>query len=126
MLVRQAAGQLDAGRRGGDELYRLFRSAVDWPALLPPGQRFSVEARVGPCTDVPSALLVQTRLRDAVCDAVRDAGCGVPSMQSVLWQAHRRVERLGLCLLQDRFSFVFVHAFSCRYYIEATAFQALK
>ncbi|KAK9822164.1 hypothetical protein WJX81_003042 [Elliptochloris bilobata] len=74
VLVRQAEGQLDPRRQGGDELYALFRRAVDWPALLAPGQCFSVEARVAGCTEVRSALLVQMRLRDAICDAMRDAG----------------------------------------------------
>lgn len=76
MLVRQAAGSLDVRRRGGDELYDLARQLVDWPRLLLPGQCFSVDARASECTDVPSALLVQKRLRDAICDAVRDARCG--------------------------------------------------
>ena len=50
---------------------------MDWPALLGPGQCFSADARVAACSDVPSALLVQMRLRDAICDAVRDAGCAL-------------------------------------------------
>lgn len=73
VLVRQAEGELDPRRRGGDELYDLFRRAVDWQLLLAPQQCFSVDARVAACTDVPSALLVQMRLRDAICDAIRDA-----------------------------------------------------
>ena len=76
VLVRQAAGSLDPRRRGGDELYELARQLVDWPRLLPPRQCFTVDARVAECTDVPSALLVQKRVRDAICDAVRDARCG--------------------------------------------------
>ncbi len=35
---------------------------------------FGAQARVRDCSDVPSALLVQMRARDAICDAIRDAG----------------------------------------------------
>lgn len=93
VLVRQAEGELDPRRRGGDELYDLFRRAVDWQLLLAPRQCFSVDARVASCTDVPSALLVQMRLRDAICDAIRDARCkkihqtstGANSCLGALW-----------------------------------------
>ena len=54
-------------------MYEFFRGAVDWPELLRPGQRFALDARVRSCTDIPSAMLVQQRGRDAICDAVRDA-----------------------------------------------------
>ena len=32
------------------------------------------QARVRDCSDIPSALLVQMRGRDAICDAIRDSG----------------------------------------------------
>ena len=32
-----------------------------------------VQARARDCSDIPSAMLVQTRARDAICDAIRDA-----------------------------------------------------
>ena len=64
-------------RRAGSGPPAPRRRTVDWPALLRPGQCFSADARVAACSDVPTALLVQMRLRDAICDAVRDAGCAL-------------------------------------------------
>lgn len=32
-----------------------------------------MQARVRNCSDIPSALLLQARARDAICDAIRDA-----------------------------------------------------
>ena len=48
------------------------------------------QARVRDCSDIPSALLVQMRGRDAICDAIRDSGydplsdCSVPCASPVL------------------------------------------
>ena len=64
---------MDPWRPGGDEVYRLFRQAAHWPELLPPGQTFSIQARVASCSDVPSGMLVQVRGKDAICDSIRDA-----------------------------------------------------
>lgn len=68
------------GERGGDRLYALTRRACDWASLLPPSPSsssspgtISVEARVGACTDLAGSRLAATVVRDAVCDAVRDA-----------------------------------------------------
>lgn len=74
VLVLLAEGSLNPRKRGGDELYRFAREACYWPDVLEAGQTFRVEAKVASCTDVPSTLLVQARLRDAICDAMRDAG----------------------------------------------------
>lgn len=46
LLVHVAEGPLDGRQPGGDELYRFFRTNVDWPSLLRPGQTFSVQARL--------------------------------------------------------------------------------
>ena len=78
VLALVGEGRLDPGRAGGDEVYRLTRRAVPWASLLGPGQTVGVEARVHGCTDLPSALLARARVRDAVCDSVSDARCGLP------------------------------------------------
>ncbi len=44
LLVHVAEGPLDGSQPGGDELYSFFRTSVDWPSLLRPGQTFSVQA----------------------------------------------------------------------------------
>ncbi len=49
------------------------RSAADWAHLLPKDGTLSVSARVWGCTTVSNSALVEKRVRDAVCDAVRDA-----------------------------------------------------
>eukprot|EP00884_Botryococcus_braunii_P012866 jgi/Botrbrau1/21580/Bobra.174_2s0075.1 len=79
VLVLLAEGDLNPRQRGGDELYRFARESCDWPAVLQPGQTFRVDARVRSCTDVPTTLLAHTRIRDAICDAMRDAGHQRPS-----------------------------------------------
>ncbi|KAK9908246.1 hypothetical protein WJX75_004747 [Coccomyxa subellipsoidea] len=99
LLVHVAEGPLDGRQPGGDELYRFFRTNVDWPSLLRPGQTFSVQARVRDCTDIPSSLLVQIRARDAICDAIRDSGREKPQpptafapadlpLYAALWRDH--------------------------------------
>lgn len=72
VLALLAEGDLDPRRPGGDEIYRFTRQAVAWQSLLGPEQTFAVEARVRSCSDVPSSMLAQVRIRDAVCDAIRD------------------------------------------------------
>ena len=39
----------------------------------------SAQARVRNCSDIPSALLLQARARDAICDAIRDTRQASPS-----------------------------------------------
>ena len=53
------------------------RQAVDWPDLLSRGQRFSVAATLRDCATIPSTQLIKTRVKDAICDAIRDARCAV-------------------------------------------------
>lgn len=76
VLKLLAEGDLDPRRAGGDEIYRWTREAVPWHHLLRHEQTFAVEARVRSCTDVPSAMLAQVRIRDAVCDSISDVRCG--------------------------------------------------
>ena len=86
MLALVAEGRLDPDRSGGDEVYRLTRRAAAWASLVGPGQTIGVDARVHGCTDVPSALLARARVRDAVCDSVRDTTCahaGLPNSQAL-------------------------------------------
>ncbi|CAK0784504.1 hypothetical protein CVIRNUC_007708 [Coccomyxa viridis] len=73
VLVHVAEGPVDGRKRGGDEIYRFFRACADWPEIIEHGQAISVEARARGCSDIPSALLLQARARDAICDAIRDA-----------------------------------------------------
>ncbi|BDA44812.1 Ribosomal RNA large subunit methyltransferase K/L [Coccomyxa sp. Obi] len=104
LLVHVAEGPLDGRLSGGDELYRFFRTMVDWPSLLRPGQTFSVQARVRDCTDIPSTMLVQIRARDAICDSIRDSGRERPQppnasapadlpLYAALWRDHITIYR---------------------------------
>lgn len=62
------------GGRGGDRLYLWARRAVDWPSLLPRGGTLNVDARLsGGASDLATPALAAARVRDAACDAVRDA-----------------------------------------------------
>lgn len=61
------------GYHSGDALYEAARLAAVWEDVLPPGHTFSVDSRVWSCTDLPSSRLASTRIKDAVCDALRDA-----------------------------------------------------
>lgn len=73
VLQLLAADTLDPYIPGGTEIYRATRQATDWARLLVPGDTFSVDARVGGCSDVPSDNLARTRVKDAICDAIKDA-----------------------------------------------------
>ncbi|KAG1660377.1 hypothetical protein FOA52_012670 [Chlamydomonas sp. UWO 241] len=70
----QLATDVDAGYRSGDSLYAATRLAAPWDDVIPPGSNFSIDSRVWSCTDLPSAVLASTRIKDAICDALRDAG----------------------------------------------------
>lgn len=72
MLLLQAQHYLQPATADvGSQVYEFFRQAADWPQLLPPGQSFSVEARVAGRNDVNENFL-RLRARDAICDAIRD------------------------------------------------------
>ena len=72
VLLLLAEAPLDPEEPPGEELYRAFREAADWSDLLPPGQRFAVDARVWSCTSLSNSQLLAVRAKDAICDAVRD------------------------------------------------------
>ena len=75
VLQSMHAAELEVppGKRGGDALYEFIRGAADWAELLPRGATFSVEARVYDCEDLAGDALAATRVKDAVCDALRAA-----------------------------------------------------
>ena len=75
VLVRLAASELEIpkGGRGGDAVYDFVRHQP-WADIVPAGGTFSVDARVWDCEDLPSEFLAATRAKDAICDALRDAG----------------------------------------------------
>ncbi|MEW5313458.1 MAG: hypothetical protein WDW38_005024 [Sanguina aurantia] len=82
VMVLLAEGHLDTdvlrGRRGGQALYDLVRSTVAWEEVIPPRSTFSVEPRLWSCTDIHSTALVWGRVKDAVCDSLRDARSDKP------------------------------------------------
>lgn len=56
------------------QVYEATREAADWCDLLQPQQTFGVHClHVYNNSNVTNSQLVQRRVRDAVCDAVRDA-----------------------------------------------------
>ena len=55
------------------QVYEFTREAVDWSELLDPGQTLSVSSQVWGNSNVTNSQLVSRRVRDAVCDSVRDA-----------------------------------------------------
>lgn len=63
----------DDDLHGANDVYEFVRAAADWPTLIPPECTFSVDTRVHDCPGVTSAQYVQTRTKDAICDALRDA-----------------------------------------------------
>lgn len=73
VLTVLAEGDLNPERAAGDTIYEFIRGAVDdWCGLLPEGCTFLAEARVWDCSNVTSSHLVVQRVRDAVCDEIRD------------------------------------------------------
>ncbi|KAG2437835.1 hypothetical protein HXX76_005454 [Chlamydomonas incerta] len=75
VMALLAEGQLGAdpggGRRGGQALYDMVYEAAPWQDLIPRGASFSVEPRLWSCTDLTSTQLVWSRVKDAVCDSIR-------------------------------------------------------
>lgn len=56
------------------QIYDFARNAVDWSEHLYDRElHFSVAASTASCTDIRSSMLVSTRVKDAVCDAVRSS-----------------------------------------------------
>lgn len=77
VLTVLAEGDLNPRRPAGDTIYDFVRSAVDdWCYILPEGRTFMAEARVWSCSNVSSSHLVVQRVRDAVCDELRDRRSG--------------------------------------------------
>ena len=65
---------LDPTRAAGDTLYEAFRYALPWGDWLDsPNKSFSIDARIWNNSNFSNSQLVQTRGRDAICDAVRDS-----------------------------------------------------
>eukprot|EP00873_Tetraselmis_striata_P011136 jgi/Tetstr1/431400/TSEL_021090.t1 len=74
VLVKLAEGELDPNNSGAEEIYDFARNAVDWSEHLYDRElHFSVAASTASCTDIRSSMLVSTRVKDAVCDAVRSS-----------------------------------------------------
>jgi len=65
---------LDPSRPAGDTLYEAFRGALPWGDWLDsPSKSFSIDARIWNNSNFSNSQLVQTRGRDAICDAVRES-----------------------------------------------------
>lgn len=70
-LIQQQ--QLDADLPAGQTVYEATRAAAAWPDLLLPHQTLGVHClHFYNNSNVTNSQLVQRRVRDAVCDAVRD------------------------------------------------------
>ncbi|GBF96891.1 hypothetical protein Rsub_09896 [Raphidocelis subcapitata] len=75
-----AAEPLDPRLEAGDTVYEATRALVDWPLLMRrPGDTVGVTSQVWGCGNVTNSQLVARRVRDAVCDAVRDASGARPA-----------------------------------------------
>ncbi|GLI59211.1 hypothetical protein VaNZ11_001050 [Volvox africanus] len=76
VLVLLAEGELgtdpSGGMRGGQALYDMVYGAANWHEVIPPDRTFSVEPRLWSCTDISSTKLVWSRVKDAVCDSIRN------------------------------------------------------
>ncbi|GIL94708.1 hypothetical protein Vretimale_926 [Volvox reticuliferus] len=76
VLVLLAEGELGTdprvGVRGGQALYDMVYDAANWHEVIPPGRTFSVEPRLWSCTDISSTKLVWSRVKDAICDSIRN------------------------------------------------------
>jgi len=84
VLVALAGGPLGTEpgdrRRGAEVLYDLVRDCgVPWHEVIPPGCTFSIEPRLWSCTDILSTQLLWARVKDAVCDAIKDARSEKPN-----------------------------------------------
>lgn len=66
---------LDSARHPGDVIYESASEAADWAGLLPAsGMTVAVSGVIsGDCGKLTSSQLLQARIRDAVCDAVRES-----------------------------------------------------
>ncbi len=73
MLQLIAAEGLDPRQEAGDTVYSATRELVDWGLLMPQDGTTAVTGQVWSCSNVTNSQLVSRRVRDAVCDAVRDA-----------------------------------------------------
>eukprot|EP00879_Flechtneria_rotunda_P018772 GHRR01019705.1.p1 GENE.GHRR01019705.1~~GHRR01019705.1.p1 ORF type:complete len:278 (+),score=82.79 GHRR01019705.1:127-960(+) len=66
--------QLDPYTAAGDTVYKATRGAAAWQQLLGPGQTLGVHCvHLRNNSNITNSQLVSRRVRDAVCDAVRDA-----------------------------------------------------
>ncbi|GAX84390.1 hypothetical protein CEUSTIGMA_g11812.t1 [Chlamydomonas eustigma] len=82
LLSRQHLGieERPQGRyRSGDAVYECTRQAVDWNEVILPGQTFAVDSRLWSCTDLTSSMLASVRIKDAICDSLRDKRGEKPS-----------------------------------------------
>jgi hypothetical protein len=95
VLQLVAAEPLDPYRPAGDTVYEAARALLDWPLLLAPGQTLAVTAQVWSCSNVTNSQLVARRVRDAGCDAVRDARWGGVGARGAL--VGRGPGRVGAC-----------------------------
>lgn len=65
---------LDPSIAAGDTLYEAFKSALDWGSWLDSeGKSFSIDSRIWGNSNFTNGQLLNTRARDAICDAVRNA-----------------------------------------------------
>jgi 23S rRNA G2445 N2-methylase RlmL len=67
-------GPLDVSIRGGDAVYEFTKTKVDWLKYYNTNNEgyVSVNARLHECDDINSSHLIEKRVRDAICDQIKD------------------------------------------------------
>ena len=73
LLSREELGTDPITFRSGQSIYEAVRRAATWHEVIQPGQTFAIESRVWSCTDLTNSQLASTRVKDAICDHLRDA-----------------------------------------------------
>eukprot|EP01025_Chloroclados_australasicus_P064986 TRINITY_DN8782_c0_g3_i1.p1 TRINITY_DN8782_c0_g3~~TRINITY_DN8782_c0_g3_i1.p1 ORF type:complete len:470 (+),score=32.72 TRINITY_DN8782_c0_g3_i1:72-1412(+) len=72
VLQLLAEGEIDPSKRGADQVYEFCRGEVNWQDYIPVGTSINWRTNVHECTDIRTPVILQQRLRDAVCDHIRD------------------------------------------------------
>jgi len=72
-LALLGEGDLDPDQQAGDTIYEFTREVAKWPELLLEDQTLGVRSHIFGCSNLTNSELVDKRVRDAVCDSIRDA-----------------------------------------------------
>jgi len=76
VMMELAVEDLDPREPGGDAVYEFVRRLGDreWGELVPVGGTFAITSHVWDCSQIRNSALASTRVKDAVCDALRQVG----------------------------------------------------